>query len=401
MPSLIHLLLIIFVSLLTQGCESQQPPIRVGVLHSLTGTMAFSEKPLVDALTLAAEELNRQKGGVLGRRIELVIVDGQSDETQFALEAERLITEEKVAVIFGCWTSSCRKAIKPVIEKHQHLLFYPLQYEGLEQSPDIIYTGATPNQQIIPSLPWALKNLGTSFLLIGSDYIYPRTANTIIKEILPILKGKVLGEHYIPLGATDMHALMQAIEKHQPDVIINTINGDSNIPFFKALKQLPFIPVISYSIAEPELQQIDPQLTEGHYSVWNYFQSIDTPRNQLFTKLFKQRFGQHRTISDPMEASYIGLHLWAKAAKQAKSTQAQDIKNAINYISLNAPEGRVAVNAKNHHLWKTTRIGLALDNGQFEIVWQSNNPLKPQPFPHYKSKFQWQTYLLSQQNKAR
>lgn len=377
-----------------QGCSETEPPIRVGILHSLSGTMAFSEKPLVDALTLAIEEINSQ-GGVLGRKVEAIIVDGQSDPGVFAREAERLIVEEQVAVIFGCWTSACRKAVKPVVEKYQHLLFYPVQYEGMELSPGIIYTGSAPNQQIMPSVTWALKNLGKSFFLVGSDTIYPRTANQVIKDLLLAQQGSVLAEHYLPLGSTEVGGIIDDIRKRQPDVIINTINGDSNIAFFKALKKIKTVPVISYSIAEPEIAQINPELVQGHYAAWSYFQSIDRVENITFVQRFKQRFGKQRLISDPMEASYVGFHLWAKAVEHAKSFAPQRIKNVIGKESFNAPEGIVAVDSDTHHLWKTARIGRVREDGQFELVWQSDKPIRPVPYPSYRSKKEWQRLVES------
>jgi len=371
------------------SCTPEQPAVRIGIIHSLTGTMAFSEKPLIDTLTLAIEEIN-QKGGVLGRPIVPIIVDGQSDPRIFAKEAERLITEEHVSAIFGCWTSACRKAVKPIVEKYQNLLFYPLQYEGLEQSKNIIYTGATPNQQITPSLNWALKNLGKRFFLIGSDYIFPRTANLIIKDTLKAQQAHVLAEHYLPLGSQNIQPIIAEIERLKPDVILNTINGDSNVAFFSALKEIQTIPVISYSIAETEIEQIGTKLMQGHYAAWNYFQSINRVENKQFIKHFKQRFGDNRLISDPMEASYIGLHLWAKAIEQAQSTVPNRVRLSISTISLNAPEGIISIDSNSQHLWKTARIGQIKANGQFDIVWQSNRPIAPVPYPSYRSKKEWQ-----------
>lgn len=380
-----------------QSCSEKEVTIRVGILHSLSGAMAFSEKPLVDALILAIEETNAQ-GGVLGRKVEIIIADGQSNSEVFAREAERLIVEEQVTVIFGCWTSACRKAVKPVVEKYQHLLFYPVQYEGMELSPDIIYTGSTPNQQITPSITWALKNLGKSFFLVGSDTIYPHTANQIIKDLLLAQQGSVLAEHYLPLGSTEVGGIIDDIRKRQPDVILNTINGDSNIAFFKALKKIKTIPVISYSIAEPEIAQINPELVQGHYVAWSYFQSIDRIENMTFVQQFKQRFGKQQLISDPMEASYIGFHLWAKAVEHAKSFEPQRIKNVIAKESFNAPEGVVAVDSDTHYLWRTARIGRVRKNGQFELVWQSDKPIRPVPYPSYRSKKTWQLLVESFSN---
>ncbi|NOQ15557.1 MAG: transporter substrate-binding protein [Methyloprofundus sp.] len=369
--------------------DGVKPPIRVGILHSLSGTMAFSEQPLVDALIFAIEEVNAQ-GGVLGRTIEPIIVDGQSDWTHFAKEAERLIVDEQVAAIFGCWTSACRKAVKPVVEKYQQLLFYPVQYEGVEQSPNIIYTGETPNQQITPSIAWALNNLGKTFFLVGSDYVFPRTANQIIKDLVHAQQGVVLAEHYLPLGATDMQAIIADIQQLQPDVILNTINGDSNIAFFQALKTINKIPVISYSIAEPELEKIGLDVMQGHYAVWSYFQSIASTENTVFVKKFQQRFGEQRMVNAPMVASYTGLHLWIQAVKHAQSFDPDNIRNVIGKGSINVPEGIVAVDATTQHLWKTPRIGQVRADGQFDIIWQADKPIRPVPYPSYRSHKEWQ-----------
>lgn len=375
-----------------QSCSIKQEPIRVGILHSLSGTMAFSEKSLLEALTLAIEEVN-DNGGVLGRAIMPIVVDGQSDWDLFAKEAERLIVEEKVSVIFGCWTSACRKAVKPVIEKYRHLFFYPMQYEGMEQSPDIVYTGVTPNQQITPTIAWALEHLGKNVLLVGSDYLFPRMANQIIKDLLQAQHGKVLAEHYLALGSSDVDAIIKSIKQHQPDVILNTINGDSNIAFFKALSEGLSVPVLSYSLAEPEVAKIGANIMQGHYAAWSYFQSVDRPENSDFVTRFKQRFGQQRVINDPMEASYIGLHLWVKAVEHAQSFDPRRVKDVIGKVSLNAPQGIVSVDSVTHHLWKTARIGKVGAEGQFEIVWQSDKPVRPVLYPFYRSKKAWQQLL--------
>jgi len=368
------------------------PSIRIGVLHSLTGTMAVSEKPLVDALRLAVEEVNAQ-GGLLGRPVEMVVADGKSDPVVFAAEAERLIEKEKVSVLFGCWTSACRKAVKAVVEKHHHLLFYPLQYEGMEQSPNIIYTGAAPNQQIIPAVNWALEKLGKRVYLVGSDYVFPRMANIIIKDLLNAQGAVLAGERYRPLGDQAMDELVADIVKQQPDVVLNTLNGDSNIAFFRALEKNGVtpdkIPVLSFSIAEVELAAKDGSMMVGHYAAWNYFQSIPSPQNQAFIQRFHSRFGQHAVIDDPMEASYIGLKLWVQAVREAGSAKPARVQRTILRQTLLAPEGLVAIDPANRHLWKTPRVGKARHDGQFDIVCDAGRPLEPVPFPSYRSHDEW------------
>ncbi len=374
---------------LLSACNIQKSPvIKVGILHSLTGTMAMSEAPVVDALTLAIEEIN-ESGGLLGRQIKAVVADGASDNAAFAHQANYLLKEEKVAAIFGCWTSISRKTVKPIIEAEKSLLFYPVQYEGLENSPNIIYTGATPNQQIVPAVHWALENLGKRVYLVGSDYIFPRTANVIINDLLKNRDITSLGERYLPLGSTDVQAIIEDIKRLKPDVIFNSINGDSNRTFFKQLHENSQSKVLSFSIGETEVQSIGADVMVGHYAAWNYFQSINNEENTAFVKKFKQRFGQNRVISDPMEAAYISMKLWAQAVTASDSIDVNLVKSALASQSLNAPQGVVSVDGATQHLWKNVHIGQADKNGQFKIVWSSNHLIRPVPFLTYRTPLQW------------
>lgn len=369
-----------------------KPAIKIGVLHSLSGTMASSEVPLVDAVRLAVEEAN-QLGGLNGQTIEMIVADCRSDAAYCAQQAEKLITQDGVQALFGCWTSDCRKAVKAIVEKHHHLLFYPLQYEGLEQSPDIFYTGAAPNQQIIPMAFWALRNQGKRYYLIGSDYIFPRTANRTVKDVLLAQGGQLLGERYLPLGASDMAAVVQEITAQRPDFVVNTLNGDSNLHFFRALRAAGIdakkIPVFSTSIAEVELAVIGADLVAGHYAAWNYFQSVDSDENKAFIARFRQRFGKERVLDDPMEAAYIGVKLWADSVRNAGTADLTPVKNILAQQSMAAPQGIVAVDFNTGHLWKTVRIGRARADGQFDIVWQSDAAVHPAPFPFYRSRSEW------------
>jgi urea transport system substrate-binding protein len=365
-----------------------KPNIRIAVLHSLTGTMASSEAPLVDALRLAVEEAN-QSGGINGAQIEMVVADCRSDAAYCAQQAEKLITQDGVQALFGCWTSACRKAVKPVVEKHHHLLFYPVQYEGMEQSPDIIYTGAAPNQQIIPMVNWALQQRGKRAYLIGSDYVFPHTANQIVKKLLLAQGGQLLAERYVPLGEQNLDATVIDIVKWHPDFVVNTLNGDSNRYFFRALRKAGIraedIPVFSTSIAEVELAAIGPELVAGHYAVWNYFQSVQGEENRAFIERFRSRYGQQRVLDDPMEAAYIGVKLWVNALRSADAQDLATVKTVLMQQTLAAPEGIVAVDAETHHLWKMVRIGKARADGQFDIVWQSRRSIAPAPFPFFIS----------------
>lgn len=364
--------------------QSQEPPVKVGVLHSLTGTMASSGRSLVDAILMAIDEVNQQ-GGILGRPLHPVVRDGGSDPSLFAREAAQLIKEDQVHTIFGCWTSASRKAVLPVVEQEGHLLWYPVQYEGYEQSSAVMYGGAAPNQQILPALEWGLNQFGKKVFLVGSDYIFPRTANRLIKTELTRHHATLSGEIYQPLGKQDFQDTLQAIKDGKPDFIINTINGDSNQGFFQALSQAKLsantLPVISMSIAEDELQRIGLELTQGHFAAWNYFQSIDTPTNHHFVSSFQQRYGKDRVTDDPIESAYVQVHLYAMAATKAGTTSPETVRQAAKGLIFDAPQGLIRVDPHTCHTWKIARIGQVQGNGQFRIVWSSDLPVKPNPFP--------------------
>ncbi len=360
-------------------------------MHSLTGTMALSEIGVKNATLMAIEEINRA-GGVLGRPLQPVVFDGASDSATFMKGAKTLITQDKVSVVFGCWTSASRRSVKPIFEKYKHLLFYPVQYEGVEQSPHIIYTGAVPNQQIIPGIFWAFQNLGQRFFIVGSDYIFPRIASEIIKEQIKSLGGDFVGEAYIPLGGKDVQNVIEQIVRAKPTVILNLINGDTNIAFFQALRKkgmMPSqIPTMSFSIGAQELLSLDLKSMIGDYAVWSYFQSINSYNNADFIVKFQKRFSEKVVITDPMEAAYFGVHLWAKAAQEAKSVDPQIVLKHIEQNFL-APEGVVYLDAQNHHTWKFTRIGKIRFDGQFAIIWDSRRQVKPEPYLPTKPKEQW------------
>ncbi len=382
--------------LLRPGTAGSDAPIKVGVLHSLTGTMAMSEKAVVDATLMAIEELN-EGGGLLGRKVEAVVADGRSDWPTFAREAERLITQQKVSVVFGCWTSASRKTVKPVFERLGHLLFYPVQYEGLEQSPNIVYTGAAPNQQIIPAVKWAFDNLGKRFFLAASDYVFPRASNEIIRDQSTALGAQIVGEHYVPLGSRKVQRLVQKIVEAQPDVILNTINGDTNVAFFKALRRAGItparIPTMSFSVAENELKTMGAADMVGDYAAWNYFQSLRSAENKRFVARFKRRNGDHRVTNDPMEAAYLGVHLWARAVREAQTVKVAMVRAALSDQTFRAPEGMVYVDANTNHTWKRARIGRIKKDGQFRIVWSSQKPIQPVPYPASRSRIAWDDFL--------
>ena len=383
------LLFMLAVAGLWQYRDAAEPVIKIGVLHSLTGTMSQSETPLVDAVRLAVEEVN-DSGGINGAKIKMIVADCRSDDAYCAQQAQRMITQDGAEALFGCWTSSCRKAVRPVVEKFHRLLFYPVQYEGLEQSPDIVYTGAAPNQQVIPMVTWALQNKGRRVYLLGSDYVFPHAANSIVKKLLYAMDGQIVAERYAPLGEKNLDEAVQQIVRLHPDFVVNTLNGDSNLHFFRALGKAGVraedMPVFSTSIAEAELAAIGPELVAGHYAAWNYFQSVDTPENKSFIERFRKRFGERRVLDDPMEAAYTGVWLWANARRSAGTPDLSTVSVALAKQTLAAPEGIVAVDSATQHLWKQMRIGRARADGQFDIVWQSGRSMAPAPFPFFISR---------------
>ncbi|MCC3570548.1 MAG: urea ABC transporter substrate-binding protein [Microcoleus sp. PH2017_40_RAT_O_B] len=362
-----------------QTCE----PIKIGVLHSLTGTMSISEISVKDATLLAVEEINAA-GGVLGRPLEAVIADGASDLQTFAQKAKQLLQESQVAVVFGCWTSASRKAVLPAFEYGNGLLFYPVQYEGLEQCPNIFYTGAAPNQQIVPGVNYLLAQGKRKIFLLGSDYIFPRTANLIVKAQLAALGGELAGEVYLPLGSREVDEAIAHILAVKPDAILNSLNGDSNVAFFLRLREAGLkpedLPVMSVSVAEEEIRAIGPSNIAGHWVVWNYFQTVDTAENQKFVKDYKARYGENRVTDDPIEAAYLGVYLWKKAVEKAGSIDVIKVRAAAKNIEFAAPSGMVKIDAKTQHTWKTVRIGQVRSDGQIEEIWNSGAPVQPDPF---------------------
>ncbi|MFD0970262.1 urea ABC transporter substrate-binding protein [Plantactinospora endophytica] len=367
--------------------------IKVGILHSLSGTMAISEVTVRDAELLAIEEINAA-GGVLGKKIEPVVEDGASDWPTFAEKAQKLISQDKVATVFGGWTSASRKAMLPVFERNKALLWYPVQYEGLESSPYIFYTGATTNQQIVPGLDYLKEQGKKSIFLVGSDYVFPRTANKIIKAYAAANGMTVLGEEYTPLGHTEYSTVVNKLQQAKPDAVFNTLNGDSNVAFFKQLRSSGItaaaMPTVSVSVAEEEVVGIGPENVAGHLVAWNYYQTTSGARNDTFVKAFKGKYGAAKVTSDPMEAGYNAVYLWAESVKKAGSVEVEAVKKASAGISLETPEGTVTIDGENQHVFKTARIGLVQPDGQIKEVWNSGKPIKPDP---YLKGYPWATGL--------
>ena len=372
-------------------------PIKVGILHSLSGTMAISETSLKDVALMTIEEIN-DNGGLLGRQIEPLVVDPASDWPLFAEKARELIQQEKVAVVFGCWTSVSRKSVLPVFEELNGLLFYPVQYEGEESSYNVFYTGAAPNQQAIPAVEYLMSEDGGGakrFVLLGTDYVYPRTTNKILNYFLEskeVAKTDIM-ELYTPFGHSDYQTIVADIKKFavgKPTAVVSTINGDSNVPFYKELANQGLkaedIPVVAFSVGEEELRGIDTAPLVGHLAAWNYFMSVETPENTAFVakwnayvKKHQLPGGEKRVTNDPMEATYIGIKMWAQAVEQAQTIDIDAVRQAVGNQVVRAPSGfDITMDAKNHHLHKPVLIAEIREDGQFDIVWNTDGPIRAQ-----------------------
>ncbi|MES2562198.1 MAG: urea ABC transporter substrate-binding protein [Pseudomonadota bacterium] len=359
--------------------------VTVGQLHSATGTMAISETGSIQAERLAIDQINAA-GGVLGRKIKIIQEDGASDWPTFAEKAKKLLVNDRVAAVFGCWTSASRKAVLPVFEKENGMLYYPTFYEGLEQSKNVIYTGQEATQQIIAGLDWIAKEKkAKTFFLIGSDYIWPRTSNKIArKHVENVLKGKIVGEEYYPLGTTQFGSLINKIKLQKPDVVYAIVVGGSNVAFYKQLKAAGVTSdkqtLLTISVTEDEMLGIGGENVEGFYAAMKYFQALDNPNNKKFVEAFKAKYGAKSVIGDVTQAAYLGPWLWKAAVEKAGSFDIDKIAAASPGIELKtAPEGYVKVH-DNHHLWSKTRIGIAQKDGQFKVVYESGL-IEPNPFP--------------------
>ncbi|MGA2447539.1 MAG: urea ABC transporter substrate-binding protein [Polyangiaceae bacterium] len=371
--------------------------IKIGILHSLSGTMAISETSLRDVALMTIDEINL-KGGVLGRKLEPVVVDPASNWPLFAEKARELLQKDKVAAVFGCWTSVSRKSVLPVFEELNGLLFYPVQYEGEESSYNVFYTGAAPNQQAIPAVEYMMSEKGGGakrFELLGTDYVYPRTTNKILRYFLHSkgVSDDNIHEEYTPFGHNDYQTIVAGIKKFavgKRTAVISTINGDSNVPFYKELGNQGIkaadIPVVAFSVGEEELRGIDTKPLVGQLAAWNYFMSIDTPENKAFIAEWKKYVTAHnlpdaakRVTNDPMEATYIGMNMWAHAAIQAGTTDVDAVRQAMGYQVFRSPSGfDITMDAKNHHLHKPVFIGEVQANGQFQSVWKTEGPIRAQ-----------------------
>jgi urea transport system substrate-binding protein len=372
----------------------------VGVLHSLTGTMASSEATCVDAALLAIARVNAN-GGLLGRPIEALVRDGRSRADTFVEEAGRLLDDDGVPVVFGCWTSTSRRAVRPVFEARRRLLVYSVQYEGIEASPAVIYLGAAPNQQLIPAVRWAFAFLERkSYFLVGSDYVFPRVASEILKDQLHNLGANIAGEAFLPLGSTNVGAVVQAIKKSGATMILNTINGDTNLAFIRELRAAGIrseqIPLLSFSLDETGYRELDPSLVAGDYMAWNYFESFDSPENRSFLQAMRERFGP-RPVTDPMATTYSAVLLWAEAVRRAGSFDLAAVRGALDKVMVKTPLGELRVNPANGHAVKTIAIGQIGADGKVQVVWSAPKPVEATPYPETRSREDWEKLLAQLQ----
>ncbi|WP_367182994.1 urea ABC transporter substrate-binding protein [Ferrovibrio sp.] len=377
------------------GAQAQDT-IKVGVLHSLSGTMAISETTLKDTVLMMVDDINK-KGGLLGKKVEAVVVDPASNWPLFAEKARELISKEKVSVVFGCWTSVSRKSVLPVFEELNSMLFYPVQYEGEESSKNVFYTGAAPNQQAIPAVEYLMGKDGGEvkrWVLAGTDYVYPRTTNKILEAFLKSkgVKPEDIMINYTPFGHSDWQTIVADIKKFasagKKTAVVSTINGDANVPFYKELANAGIkasdIPVVAFSVGEEELAGIDTKNLVGHLAAWNYFQSVKNPVNDGFIKQWKTFIkNDKRVTNDPMEATYIGFKMWAQAVAQAGTTNVDAVRQAMYGQKVKAPSGFTAVMNTNHHLSKPVYIGEIRPDGQFNVVWKTKGPVKADAWSKY------------------
>ena len=384
MSHLRFLLFLLFLASSIASLNLKADTIKVGVLHSLSGTMAISETTLKDTVLMLIDKQNKA-GGLLGKKIEAVVVDPASNWPLFAEKARELISKEQVDVIFGCWTSVSRKSVLPVIEELNGLLFYPVQYEGEESSKNVFYTGAAPNQQAIPAVNYLRDELGVNrWFLAGTDYVYPRTTNKILEAYLKEIgvDESDIRINYTPFGHNDWQGIVSEIKKFGSmgikTAVVSTINGDANVPFYKELANQAVssedIPVIAFSVGEEELSGIDTAPLVGHLAAWNYFQSIETEKNTEFINAWRDFTRNPEGVTnDPMEATLIGFNMWVKAVQKVGTTEVEKVEEAMLGIAFENLTGGVAIMNKNHHLSKPVFIGEIQDDGQIEVVWETEN----------------------------
>lgn len=387
---------------------TEESTVNIGVLFSETGSMAKAERPVLRSTLLAIEQIN-QLGGVNGKRIIPIIYDGASDPKQHAVLAKKMIQKDHVKAIFGCWTSASRKEVKPIVEEYNNLLIYPTQNEGIEDSNNIIYLGAIPNQQLVPAVSWMLENYGKKFFLVGSDYIYPHVANEILAHESMVLGGKIAGTHYIPIGSTDVDAVINDIIQKNPDFIFNTINGSTNTVFFKRLYELTVAkgirrpPVMSFSLSNGEMYAIGLNKMVGDLATGSYFLSQNNSKNKVFLKDYLQKDGSIDEVSDTAITAYSGVYLWAQAVHESPSIEPTAVREFMLRQSVASPSGVIYIDPTSAHAWRIVEIARVDAKGQNNIVWTSGAPVEPIVYPDFKTKAEWDFFeyeLYTKWNKS-
>lgn len=372
------------------GRGQVERPIVIGLLQALSGPLAISERASVATVKLAVEEIN-QAGGLLGRRVELRIVDTRSDATTAAQAATRLIREQGAVALFGCWTSACRQAVRPVVESQRHLLFYPMAYEGMERSPHIVYTGPTPNQQVLPATHWAMNGIGRRIYLLGTAGLSPRRVNAMLRDFVQIGGGRVLGERYLPLGAADVTQVLRDLDELKPDLVISTLAGDSNRALFDALVAAgqADLPLLSLAAAEPEMSAYGGGRLARHFTAWSYLQSLPGTANQDFLARLRRSQGADVQASDPAVSAYVAVRLWAAAVAEVNSAQTEAVNANVMQQTVAAPHGFAAIDAQTRHLWRQLRIAQVRPDGSLAEVWRADRHIKPAPWPAFRSSDYW------------
>jgi urea transport system substrate-binding protein len=374
-----------------------RPPIVVGLIHSQVGPLAISEKSLIDAEVFALEEINA-RGGVAGRPLKWEIADGRSDAATFASHARRLIEQSKADVLVGGWTAECRKAMLAVVDAKENLLIFPSNYEGIEDSYHVIYTGGSANQVILPGVRWCFDGLkAKKFFVVGTEDVWSRVVAEVAKDAIKSSGGELLGESFLPVVGGDVQALVETIRAAKPDVVLNFLVGDSNVQFYSAMRRAGVtpdkLPVLAFNISEDELKRFPPGDVTGHYSAWNYFQSLDRPENLEFVRRFKARFGDDRVVSDAMVAAYNGLMIWSQAAEEAGTGDPKIVLRQFDRQSFDAAEGIVTIDPDSWVAWRPFHVGKARPDGQFDVVWSITKPIHPVTYVATRSHAQWQALL--------
>lgn len=369
--------------------------IPVGVLFSKTGIMGPSDTPAINATLLAIDEINK-KGGIKNKKLVPIVYDPQSNWGLYAKLAERMISKDHVAVIFGCWTSASRKKVKPIVEKYNNLLIYPTQFEGAEDSPNILYLGAVPNQQIIPAVSWMSLHFGKKAFLVGSDYIFPHVANEVLANEIKSIGGTILDTRYIPLNSNNVDDVIHEIIKAHPDVIYNTINGETNVAFFTRLYELTKgqqrPPVMSFSLSEGDMYRIGLEKILGDFTSWSYYPNNDSPENNAFLTAYKKKYGSIVGVNDPAVTAYAGVYLWAQAVKDSPNARPDNIRSFILRQSVASPAGVIYIDAETLNAWRIVRIAKIVPQKVYEIVWSSINPIQPVVYPESKTKAAWDLF---------